>query len=50
MTDKRESAFGLRRPDYLSAMHEQLEELVADREQMGQLLRVAIEIGADLRP
>ncbi len=29
-------------------MHEQLEELVADREQMGQLLQVAIEIGSDL--
>ncbi len=29
-------------------MHEQLEELVADRDQMGQLLRVAIEIGSDL--
>jgi signal transduction histidine kinase len=43
-----ESAFGLRRPDYLSRMHEQLEELVADREQMGQLLQVAIEIGSDL--
>jgi signal transduction histidine kinase len=46
--DKVESAFGLRRPDYLSRMHEQLEELVADREQMGHLLQVAIEIGADL--
>ena len=42
------SAFGLRRPEYLSRMHEQLEELVADREQMGQLLQVAIEIGSDL--
>ncbi len=42
------SAFGLRRPDYLGRMHEQLEELVADREQMGQLLQAAIEIGSDL--
>jgi two-component system, NarL family, sensor histidine kinase DevS len=48
MSDKHNSAFGLRRPDYLSRMHEQLEELVADREQMGQLLQVAIEIGSDL--
>jgi len=48
MSDKRTLAFGLRRPDYLSRMHEQLEELVADREQMGQLLQVAIEIGSDL--
>ena len=29
-------------------MHEQLEELVAARDQMAQLLRVAIEIGSDL--
>ncbi|MBI2695791.1 GAF domain-containing sensor histidine kinase [Mycobacterium nebraskense] len=29
-------------------MHEQLDELVADRQQMGQLLQVAIEIGSDL--
>ena len=42
------SAFGLRRPVYLSRMHVLLEELVADREQMGQLLQVAIEIGSDL--
>ncbi len=48
MSDTRESAVGLRRPDYLSRMHEQLEELVADRDQMGQLLQVAIEIGSDL--
>ncbi len=48
MSDNRESTFGLRRPDYLTRMHEQLEELVADREQMGQLLQVAIEIGSDL--
>lgn len=42
------SPFGLSRPEYLSRMHEQLEELVADRDQMGQLLEVAIEIGSDL--
>nr|WP_232001907.1 MULTISPECIES: GAF domain-containing protein [unclassified Mycobacterium] len=29
-------------------MHEQLDELVADRQQMAQLLQVAIEIGSDL--
>ena len=43
-----ESAFGLRRPEFLARMHEQIEELVADREQMGHLLHVAIEIGSDL--
>lgn len=47
-SDTPKSLFGLRRPDYLSRMHEQLEELVADRDQMGQLLQVAIEIGSDL--
>jgi len=48
MSDVGKPTFGLRRPDYLSRMHEQLDELVADREQMGQLLQVAIEIGSDL--
>ena len=49
MSAEDESAFGLRRPDYLSRLNEQLEELVADREQMGrQLLQVAIEIGSNL--
>ncbi len=44
-----ELVFGLRRPDYLSRMQDQLEELVADREQMGrQLLQVAIECGSNL--
>lgn len=42
------SVFGLRQPDFLSRMHEQLDELVAERQQMGQLLQVAIEIGSDL--
>ncbi|OBH20714.1 histidine kinase [Mycobacterium sp. E3247] len=42
------SAFGLRRPDFLSRMHEQLDELAAERQQMAQLLQVAIEIGSDL--
>lgn len=46
--DEDKSAFRLQRPDYLSRMHEQLDELVADRQQMGQLLQVAIEIGSDL--
>jgi signal transduction histidine kinase len=43
-----ESPFGLRRPDYLGRIHEQLDKLVADRDQMAQLLQVAIEIGSDL--
>ncbi|OBG90606.1 histidine kinase [Mycobacterium sp. E3251] len=46
--DEGKPAFGLRSPDYLSRMHEQLDELVAERQQMGQLLQVAIEIGSDL--
>lgn len=47
--DEAESVCGLRRPDYLTRLHEQLEELVADREQVGrQLLQVAIEIGSNL--
>ena len=46
--DEPESPFGQRRPDYLGRMHEQLEELVADRDQMSQLLQVAIEIGTGL--
>jgi signal transduction histidine kinase len=46
--DEGKPAFALRRPDYLSRMHEQLDELVAERQQMGQLLQVAIEIGSDL--
>ncbi|OBB68879.1 histidine kinase [Mycobacterium sp. 852014-50255_SCH5639931] len=46
--DEGKSAFGLRSPEYLSRMHEQLDELVAERQQMGQLLQVAIEIGSDL--
>jgi signal transduction histidine kinase len=46
--DEPESPFGQRRPDYVGRMHEQLEELVADRDQMSQLLQVAIEIGTGL--
>lgn len=42
------SAFGPRRSDYLNRIHDQLEELVADRAQMGQLLQIAIAIGSDL--
>ncbi|ORV58290.1 histidine kinase [Mycobacterium europaeum] len=42
------STFGLRRLDFLSRMHEQLDELAAERQQMAQLLQVAIEIGSDL--
>lgn len=40
--------FGLRRPEFVGRMHEQLDELVAARTQMGRLLQVAIEIGSDL--
>jgi len=43
-----ELAFGLCRPDHLSRMYEQLEELLAGREQMGQLLQLVVEIGSDL--
>jgi len=47
--DEAESAFGLRGPDYLSRMREQLGELVADREQLGRrLLQVAIGVGSNL--
>lgn len=46
--DTGKAAFGLGRPEYLNRMHEQLEELVADRARMGELLQVAIEIGSDL--
>jgi GAF domain-containing protein len=47
-SDEGKSAFGLSRPEYVNQMHEQLEELLADRDRMGQLLQVAIEIGSDL--
>jgi signal transduction histidine kinase len=46
--DEPDSPFGLRRPEYLGRMYEQLEELAADRDQMVQLLQVAIEISSDL--
>ncbi len=45
--DSGRESFGRRGPD-LRRIHEQLDELVADRDQMGQLLRVAIEISSDL--
>ncbi len=35
-------------PERANRIHGQLEELVADRAQLGQLLQVAIEIGSDL--
>lgn len=40
--------FGLRRPGFVGQMHEQLDELAAARDQMEQLLQVAIEISSDL--
>ncbi len=46
-SNDRESAFGLPRPDLLGRMHE-LEELVAERDQMGQLLELVIGIASDL--
>jgi len=47
--DERTSAFaGLGRRGLVSRMHEQLDELLAARDQMEQLLRVFVEIGADL--
>lgn len=47
--DERGSAFaGLGQRGLLSRMHEQLDELLAARDQMEQLLRVIVEIGAGL--
>jgi signal transduction histidine kinase len=47
--DERGSAFaGLGRRGLVSTMHAQLDELLAARDQMEQLLRVFIQIGADL--
>lgn len=47
--DERSSAFaGLGQRGLVHRMHEQLDELLAARDQMEQLLRVFVEIGADL--
>lgn len=47
--DEHGSAFaGLGQPGLVSRMHEQLDELLASRDQMEQLLRVIVEIGSDL--
>ena len=47
--DENSSAFaGLGRRGLVSRMHEQLDELLVARDQMEQLLRVFVEIGADL--
>lgn len=40
--------FGLRPPEFVGRMHEQLDELVSARDQMGHLLQLALEIGSDL--
>jgi signal transduction histidine kinase len=40
--------FGLRTPEFIRRMHEQLDELVSARDQMGQLLQLSMEIGSDL--
>ncbi|CAM2993708.1 histidine kinase [Mycobacterium intermedium] len=48
-SDEDGSAFaGLGRPVLVSRMHQQLDELLAARDQMAQLLRVIVEIGSDL--
>ena len=48
-SDESGSAFaGLGQRGLVSRMHEQLDELLAARDQMEQLLRVIVEIGADL--
>ena len=47
--DERSSAFaGLGQRGLVGRMHEQLDELLAARDQMEQLLRVFVEIGTDL--
>jgi signal transduction histidine kinase len=47
--DERNSAFaGLGQRGLVSRMHEQLDELLAARDQMEHLLRIFVEIGADL--
>ncbi|ORV55819.1 histidine kinase [Mycobacterium florentinum] len=48
-SDESSSAFaGLGRRGLVDRMHEQLDELLAGRDQMEQLLRVIVEIGSDL--
>lgn len=46
--DNRPSSAFARRPDELRRIHDQLDELAADRDQMGLLLQLAIEISSDL--
>lgn len=46
--DSRPSSAFARRPDELRRIHDQLDELAADRDQMGLLLQLAIEISSDL--
>lgn len=49
MTDvNRPSSAFARRPDELRRIHDQLDELAADRDQLGSLLQLAIEISSDL--
>ncbi len=48
-SDESGSAFaGLGQRGLVGRMHEQLDELLAARDQMEQLLRVIVEIGSDL--
>lgn len=46
--DGPEPAFRRRRPQDLRHIHDQLDELAADRDQLGLLLQLAIEISSDL--
>jgi len=48
MTDSGSVFARLGQPGLVSRMHEQLDELLAARDQMEQLLRVIVEIGSDL--
>lgn len=48
MGSENQIPFGLRTPEFLSRMHEQLDELVANRDHIGQLLSLVIGIGSDL--
>lgn len=46
--DRPNLTFGRRRPEELRRIHDQLDKLAADRDQMGLLLQLAIEISSDL--
>ncbi|MGP4057299.1 GAF domain-containing protein [Mycobacterium sp. 4D054] len=48
VSDRHSVAFGRWCPEDLRRIHEQLDELAADRDQLGELLQVAIEINSGL--